>query len=70
MTLYDLFLLMAAASTICGLYLGYWLAWCWGWHWAWPDGPQWLVRPHAVSFLLLNITGLIITLVIVSRADT
>lgn len=58
-----------ALLVLAAAYVGYWAAWCWAWHYAWPSGPQWFVRPHVSHFLLVNITGLILTLVICSRAS-
>ena len=61
--------LLLAMLFIAAAYVGYWTAWCWVWHYAWPSGPQWLIRPHVSNFLLVNITGLILILVICSRAS-
>lgn len=69
MTAWELFTISIGVCLIACMYIGYWLCWCWTWHFTWPTGPQWLVRPNVSSFLLVNITGLIITLVICSRAS-
>jgi hypothetical protein len=48
----------------CGAaYFAYWLAYCWAMQMAWPHGPVWLISPSFYSFLLLCLTGLIITMV-------
>lgn len=65
--LYDLFLWVALGSLTVMAYLGYWSAYCWAWHIVWPTGPEWLVRPHPFTFLAVSITGVIITLLILSR---
>lgn len=69
MTPYDLFLMAAALSALCLVYLAYWTGWCWAWHFVWRTGPQWLVRPNVFLFLAVHITGVIITLMILSKAS-
>ena len=69
LSLYEFFLIFAVLSLVCTAYIAYWTGYCWAWHFVWPNGPQWLVRPHALSFLAVNITGVIITLMILSRAS-
>lgn len=67
--IYDLFVPVLIIGLVMMSYLGYWAAYCWAWYLVWPSGPEWLVRPHVFSFLLVNITGVIITLMILSRAS-
>lgn len=69
MTAVDLIILTFAMVGVAVVYIGYWTSWCWLWHYAWPTGPEWFIRPRATSFLLTCITGLIITLVICSKAS-
>lgn len=69
MSTHEFFALFGALAAVAIFYIGYWTAWCWLWHWSWPSGPEWFVRPHVSSFLLVNITGLILTLVICSKAS-
>ena len=66
--LYDFFLLVAVLSMVAMVYLAYWSGYCWVWHYVWARGPEWLVRPHPLSFLAVNITGVIITLLILNKA--
>ncbi len=65
----DLIVITIAVAALAVGYIAYWTSWCWVWHFAWPTGPEWFIRPRASSFLLVSITGLIITLVICSRAS-
>ena len=60
---------LLATLMVGAAYIGYWSGWCWMWHYAWPTGPQWFIRPHVGFFLLVNITGVIITLMILSKAS-
>ena len=68
MGLYDIFLWVAIASTIVTAYMGYWTGWCWVFERLWLHAPEWLVRPHPFLFLAVNITGVIITLLILNKA--
>lgn len=61
--------LLFVAALVGVAYILYWAGWCWLWHYAWPTGPQWFVRPDVSHFLLVNITGLILTLVICSKVS-
>lgn len=65
----ELISIVAFVALVAMAHIGYWASWCWVWHYAWPAGPEWFIRPRAGSFLLVTITGLIITLVICSKAS-
>lgn len=69
MSPYDALLVVAALSTVAMIYMVYWGLWCAAWEMLWPSGPAWLVRPHVGYFLLVNITGVIITLMILSKVS-
>ncbi len=69
MSIYEAMLVALLMLLALTLYAGYWVSWCWVWQNAWPTGPEWFIRPNPVGFLLTCITGVIITIMILSKAS-